>query len=179
MAPNLVFDPLKEELAALAKEHRYGSSRDLTELLKLYEQKCGQKGVLSEVGFGSILRKHGIMSETMIAKLFVMHSKNKVVSFQGVLASLGIFTNEDRRKEVSNLFRMCSLSSKGKEVTKAALLRFLVASNETTSRAKNGAEADAEDIKARLEYQRMEKISNDIFRELDEDGGGGLIIPPI
>ena len=174
MAPNLVFDPLKEELAALAKEHRYGTSKDLNELLKLYEQKCGQKGVLSEAGFGSILRKHGITSVTMIEKLFVMFQKNKVVSFQGVLASLGMFTNNDRRKEVTNLYRMCSLSSKGKEITKSALLRFLVATNETKSRASNGEQADAEDIQARLEYQRMEKLSNELFRELDLDGGGGL-----
>lgn len=174
MAPNLVFDPLKEELASLAKEHRYGTSKDLTELLKLYEQKCGQKGVLSEVGYGSILRKHGIGSEAMISKLFNMFQKNKVVSFQSLLATLGMFTNDDRRKEVANLYRMCSLSSKGKEITKSALLRFLVATNETKSRAKNGEQADAEDIVARLEYQRMEKLSNEIFRELDEDGGGGL-----
>ena len=129
IAPNLVFDPLGEELAQLALEHRYGTSKDLNELLKLYEQKCGQKGVLSEAGFGSILKRHGIKSEYLVSKLYWMYAKNKVVSFQGLLASLGLFTANDRRKEVTALYHMCSTSAKGKEITKAALLRFLVAAN--------------------------------------------------
>ena len=43
-----------------------------------------------------------------------------------------------------------------------------------SSLSQDDVEGEEAVIKTRLEYQRMEKISNEIFLILDEDGGGGL-----
>ena len=41
IAPVMISDPIKEELKTLSRKFNYGTSLDVSELVKLYEQKAG------------------------------------------------------------------------------------------------------------------------------------------
>jgi len=167
IAPVLVADPLKEQLKNLATTYGYGTSQNVATLLKLYEQKSGSRGVLSFSGFCSICKRHGVNSEEFLSRLFALHSKDKVIDFEGLVAALSTFTVHDKELECKALYKLCSLSSGGREITKSGLLRFLVAANTEIGADKNSFEA-------RVSYQKMERISNSLFIALDADGGGSL-----
>jgi len=167
--PKLLSDD--KELAAQGKKWHYGEEGRLSQIENLkhfFDELAGLQGGLSISKFRQILKAHGVSRcQNLAEKLWDLCANKpdkKYMGFEGLLQALSIFSTRSIPHEITMLYKLCALS--GPEITKAALLRFL-------SSAGAGQYA-SDSFEAKLEYDKMERISNGLFLELDADGGGTI-----